>query len=42
MNHVKFKEDARIVINNLKTLNLILALKKLREDTTENIEYKIY
>jgi hypothetical protein len=29
-------------MGDLKTLNLILALKKLREDTTEKAGYDIY
>jgi hypothetical protein len=38
----EFNEDARIVVGDLKTLNLILALKKLREDTTEKAGYDTY
>jgi hypothetical protein len=40
--HPEFSEDARIIVGDLKTLNLILSLKKLREDTTEEEGYETY
>jgi hypothetical protein len=38
----EFYKNTRIFIRELKTLNLILALKKLREDITEKTGYDIY
>jgi len=38
----EFEEDARIVVGDLKTLNLVLAVKKQREETAEEIPYDSY
>ena len=40
--HPEFSKDIYIIIGDLKTLNLILSLKKLREDITKEKKYKIY
>jgi hypothetical protein len=38
----EFNNGARIIVGDLKTLNLIQGLKKLREDTTEEAGYDTY
>ena len=38
----EFQEHGRIVVGDLKTLNLILSLKKQREDTAESSAYDTY